>query len=141
MPLRHCFVHGRYARLNVGEEGAWCGLADRHEMRFRRTFKECGKYCGFDCVAHAHSGRSCQSLGQRDTQKCQDQIVVPTVTIGISWPPAVVLIWISTDRETEERPEDRFRSEAVTNDRPSWKMPSSRAPHFTALEYHVFYQK
>jgi hypothetical protein len=48
-------LDGRYARLNVDEEGAWRGFADRQEMRFRRTLKECGKYRGRDLGARAQS--------------------------------------------------------------------------------------
>ena len=42
-PLRHRFIHRRCERLDVGEEGARWGLADRQEMRFHRAFDECGK--------------------------------------------------------------------------------------------------
>jgi hypothetical protein len=46
--LRHGFIHRRHARFDFGEESARWGLADRQEMRLRRTFDECGKYRGRD---------------------------------------------------------------------------------------------
>jgi hypothetical protein len=43
-PLSFSFVHSRDTPLYIGEEAARSGFTDRHEMRFRRAFEECGKY-------------------------------------------------------------------------------------------------
>jgi hypothetical protein len=50
-------------------QAAWRGFADRREMRFRRTFKEFGKYRGRDLGADAHRNRSCQSFDAQDMQR------------------------------------------------------------------------
>src|SRR5260370_534673 len=102
-PLRRRFVQGRYARLDIGKIGAWCMLADRQEMRFRRAFDECRKYRSRDRVARVHSSRLCRRFGGHDRQGCYGWMAAFAATISILWSP----VCVSTDRETGAPPQVR----------------------------------
>ena len=60
--LHSRFIHGRYARLHVGEEGARYGRAACQEIRLHRALDECRKQRSRDRVARVHSSQLCRSF-------------------------------------------------------------------------------